>query len=123
MLFRSPVDAAGFAQALVGHPNAGLASTLPDAGFRRGATRTWSGPGGASLTAVVGLWDDGEPASAIGGQAVDAVAALLITVVPSCAVPVPKNLSSSWAACRPVPAPAPQPVKLSRAVPASIACA
>ncbi len=69
----TPVDAAGYATALVGHPDAALASSLSDAGFRRGATRTWTGADGASLTAAVGLWDDGEPANAIGGQAVDAM--------------------------------------------------
>lgn len=67
------VDAAGFATALLGHPDADLTTSLEQAGFRRGATRSWSGAGGATLTAVVGLWDDGEPANAIGGDAVDAV--------------------------------------------------
>lgn len=67
------VDAAGFATALLGHPDADLTASLERAGFRRGATRSWSGANGAALTAVVGLWDDGEPADSIDGDAVNAV--------------------------------------------------
>lgn len=68
-----PVDAAGFATALLGHPDASLTTSLRQGGFRRGATRDWSGANGATLTAVAGLWDDGEPANAIGGDAAEAV--------------------------------------------------
>lgn len=68
------VDAAGFTTALLGHPDSTLTTNLEQAGFLRGATREWTGPKGASLVAVVGLWDDGSAAASLGGDAADAVA-------------------------------------------------
>jgi len=67
------LDAAGFTQALIGHPDATLTQTLSSGGFQRGASRTWRGANGASLTAVVGLWNDGDPAQTLGGDAANAV--------------------------------------------------
>jgi len=67
------LDAAGFTTALLGHPDAGLTTTLESGGFRRGASRTWTGASGATLTAVAGLWDDGDPAQTIGSDAAEAV--------------------------------------------------
>lgn len=68
-----PLDAAGYADAILGHPDADLTTALETGGFQRGASRTWTGANGASLTAVAALWDDGDPAQAIGGDAADAV--------------------------------------------------
>ncbi len=68
------VDAKGFTTALLGHPDSTLTTNLEQAGFLRGATREWTGPKGASLVAVVGLWDDGSAAASLGGDAADAVA-------------------------------------------------
>ena len=56
-------------QTLVAEP----ATSLKQAGFLRGATREWTGLKGASLVAVVGLWDDGSAAASLGGDAADAV--------------------------------------------------
>jgi hypothetical protein len=67
------LDAAGFTRALIGHPDDTLTQTLSSGGFQRGASRTWSGANGASLTAVVGLWNDGDPAQTLGGDAASAV--------------------------------------------------
>lgn len=67
------LDAAGFATAALGRANADLATSANEAGLRRAATRTWSGAGGARLTVVVGLWEDGAAARAIGGQIVNSV--------------------------------------------------
>ena len=69
----TPLDAAAFTTAILGRPDAELTGTLTDGGFRRGAARTWTGANGATLTAVVGLWGDGDPAQAIGGDAAAAV--------------------------------------------------
>ena len=69
-----PVDAKGFTTALLGHPDSTLTTNLEQAGFLRGATREWTGPKGASLVAVVGLWDDGSAAASLGGDAADAAA-------------------------------------------------
>lgn len=82
------LDAAAFTEALLGHPDADLTTTLTDGGFRRGASRTWTGANGASLTAVAGLWGDGDPAQTIG---TDATAA----VVPGGAVWMPEEFSGS----------------------------
>jgi len=68
------VDAQGFTTALLGHPDSTLTTNLEQAGFLRGATREWTGPKGASLVAVVGLWDDGSAAASLGGDAADASA-------------------------------------------------
>lgn len=68
------VDAKGFTTALLGHPDSTLTTNLEQAGFLRGATREWTGPKGASLVAVVGLWDDGSAAASLGGDAADAAA-------------------------------------------------
>ena len=82
------LDAAGFTTALLGHPDADLTSTLQQGGFVRGASRTWTGPNAASLTAVVGLWDDGDPAQTIGSDAAAAA-------VPNGAVWMPEEFSGS----------------------------
>jgi len=66
------VDAQGFTAALLGRPDSALTTSLKQAGFLRGATREWTGLNGASLVAVVGLWDDGRAAS-LGGDAAGAV--------------------------------------------------
>ena len=84
----TPLDASAFTTALLGHPDADLTQTLADGGFRRGASRTWTGANGASLTAVAGLWDDGDPAQTIG---TDAAAA----VVPGGTVWMPSDFSGS----------------------------
>lgn len=82
------LDAAGFTTAILGHPDADLTRTLADGGFRRGASRTWTGANGASLTAVAGLWGDGDPAQTIGTDAATAV-------VPGGAVWMPEDFSGS----------------------------
>ena len=68
------VDAQGFTTALLGHPDSTLTTSLEQAGFLRGAAREWTGPKGASLVAVVGLWDDGSAAASLGGDAADSAA-------------------------------------------------
>lgn len=45
-----------------------LEKSARDAGVQKVAAREWTGPGGARLTAVAALWDDGEAAGAIGGE-------------------------------------------------------
>lgn len=67
------VGAGGYARAVLGRDDAALATSLSEAGLREAATRTWTGPGGAVLVATAGLWDDGQAANAIGGEAVRAV--------------------------------------------------
>ncbi|MBM3697986.1 MAG: hypothetical protein FJW78_05850 [Actinobacteria bacterium] len=61
-----------FDTATLGKSIPGLAEGAKDGGLRAAATRTWTGPGGARLVAVASLWDDSEPARAIGGQVVKA---------------------------------------------------
>ena len=67
------VDAQGFTAALLGRPDSALTTSLKQAGFLRGATREWTGLKGASLVAVVGLWDDGSAAASLGGAVAGAV--------------------------------------------------
>jgi hypothetical protein len=62
------LDPAGFAMAALGRPEPALARSARGAGLRKAAVRRWTGPDGARLTVVVGLWDDGEAANAIGGE-------------------------------------------------------
>ncbi len=62
------VTAAGFARAALGRDDADLATSATNAGLRSAAAREWTGPGGARLVAIAGLWDDGEAATSIGGQ-------------------------------------------------------
>ena len=57
-----------FDAATLGESIPGLAKGAKDGGLRGAATRTWTGPDGARLVAVASLWDDSEPARAIGGQ-------------------------------------------------------
>jgi len=57
-----------FDRATLGQSIPGLAKGAKDGGLRSAATRTWTGPNGARLVAVASLWDDSEPARAIGGQ-------------------------------------------------------
>ncbi|MFM8828233.1 MAG: hypothetical protein ACKOGE_02990 [Actinomycetota bacterium] len=57
-----------FDRATLGQAIPGLAKGAKDGGLRAAATRTWTGPDGARLVAVASLWDDSEPARAIGGQ-------------------------------------------------------
>ncbi len=45
-----------------------LVDSARDAGLRDLSVREWTGPGGARLVAVAGLWDDGDAAGAIGGE-------------------------------------------------------
>ena len=82
------LDAAGFTEALIGRPDADLTSTLTDGGFRRGASRTWTGANGAQLTAVAGLWGDGDPAQTIGSDAA-------AVIVPGGAVWMPEEFRGS----------------------------
>lgn len=58
----------GFDRAALGRSVPALAKSAREAGLRDVAVREWTGPGGASLRAVAGLWDDSEPAQAIGGE-------------------------------------------------------
>ncbi len=58
----------GIDQAALGRSIPALGTSAREAGLREVAAREWTGPGGARLVAVVGLWDDGEVASAIGGE-------------------------------------------------------
>jgi hypothetical protein len=62
------LTAAGFARAALGRDDPALASSASDAGLRSAAVREWTGPGGARLVAIAGLWDDGEAATSISGQ-------------------------------------------------------
>ena len=55
-------------KATLGQSIPGLAKGAKDGGLRSAATRIWTGPDGARLVAVASLWDDSEPARAIGGQ-------------------------------------------------------
>ena len=45
-----------------------LVASARDAGLRTLSVREWTGPDGARLVAVAGLWDDGDAAGAIGGE-------------------------------------------------------
>ena len=45
-----------------------LEKSAREAGLQKMAVRRWTGPDGARLVAVAGLWDDGSAASAIGGE-------------------------------------------------------
>ncbi len=67
------LTAADYPTAVLGYADAGLTVSLEQAGFRRGAWRTWTGPNGATLVAVVALWDDGDAAAAISGSAANAI--------------------------------------------------
>ena len=58
----------GFDATALGQDVPELAKSTKDAGLRTAAVRRWTGPGGAQLVAIAGLWDDGEAASAIGGE-------------------------------------------------------
>lgn len=62
------VTPAGFARAALGRNEAALASSAREAGLRSAAVREWTGPNGARLVAIAGLWDDGEAATSIGGE-------------------------------------------------------
>lgn len=58
----------GFDRAALDRSVPALATSAREAGLRDVAVREWTGPNGASLRAVAGLWDDSEPAQAIGGE-------------------------------------------------------
>lgn len=58
----------GLGPAALGRPVPALADSAREAGLRRVAARDWSGPRGARLVAIAGLWEDSEPAQAIGGE-------------------------------------------------------
>lgn len=55
-------------RATLGRSVPGLAKGAKDGGLREVAAREWTGPRGARLLAVAGLWEDSEPAQAIGGE-------------------------------------------------------
>jgi hypothetical protein len=50
------------------------AKVYEEIGFAGGAMRTWSGPDGARVLAVVSRWPDHETATRIGGGAVNQIA-------------------------------------------------
>jgi hypothetical protein len=62
------LDAAGFARAALGRDDPALATGATNAGLRSAASREWTGPDGARLIAIAGLWDDGEAATSISGK-------------------------------------------------------
>jgi len=62
------VGSQGFDRATLGRAEPALADSAREAGLRDAAVREWTGPDGARLVAVAGLWDDSEPAQAIGGE-------------------------------------------------------
>ena len=64
-------DAAEVQAALAGAAREEAARAFESRGFEDGAIRTWSGPGGATFTAVVSRWPDRLTATAIGGGAVN----------------------------------------------------
>jgi hypothetical protein len=66
-----PADVAAVQEALAGMAREESARAFESRGFVDGAIRTWSGPRGATLTAVVSRWPDHLTASAIGGGAVN----------------------------------------------------
>ena len=68
------VDAAELQATLAGVAKAESAKVYQDIGFAGGAMRTWSGPDGARVLAVVSRWPDHETAARIGGGAVNQIA-------------------------------------------------
>ncbi|MEW6583024.1 MAG: hypothetical protein AB1416_09715, partial [Actinomycetota bacterium] len=62
------VDAAGLSRA---YGSEAEIPGLADSGLDRAATRRWTGPGGATLVAAVGVWDDNEAARAVSGAAAE----------------------------------------------------
>lgn len=62
------LGADGYDRAALGSSVPALATSAREGGLRAVAVREWTGPRGARLRAVAGLWDDSEPAQAIGGQ-------------------------------------------------------
>ena len=68
------VDAAELQATLSGVAKAESAKVYEDIGFAGGAMRTWSGPDGARVLAVVSRWPDHETATRIGGGAVNQIA-------------------------------------------------
>lgn len=65
------IDRAAYARAVLGHDDPALTANLAEAGLQRAAVREWTGPGGARLVAVAGLWDDGSAAVALNGEAAE----------------------------------------------------
>lgn len=66
------LDRAAYTRAVLGHDDPVLTARLAEAGLTRAAVREWTGPHGARLVAVAGLWDDGAAAVALGGEAAEA---------------------------------------------------
>ncbi|MSO44123.1 MAG: hypothetical protein EXQ74_02250 [Thermoleophilia bacterium] len=67
------IGIAEYPRAVLGRDDPALTAGLPGAGFRSAATRDWTGPNGALLSATAALWDDGTAAGSLGGAAARAV--------------------------------------------------